>query len=65
MKRFYQFFLTLLLCMTGVAAHADDVKVIINVDDASRVGIQVNYAEQEVAAGANIFTVPQYTFVRV
>lgn len=65
MKRFYQFFLTLLLCMTGVAAHADDVKVIINVDDASRVGIQVNYAEQEVVAGANEFTVPQYTFVRV
>lgn len=51
--------------MTGVAAHADDVKVIINVDDASRVGIQVNYAEQEVAVGANEFTVPQYTFVRV
>ena len=65
MKRFYQFFLTLLLCMTGVAAHADDVKVIINVDDATRVGIQVNYVEQEVAAGANVFTVPQYTFVRV
>lgn len=65
MKRFYQFFLTLLLCMTGVAAHADDVKVIINVDDASRVGIQVNYAEQEVVTGANEFTVPQYTFVRV
>ncbi len=51
--------------MTGVAAHADDVKVIINVDDASRVGIQVNYAEQEVVTGANEFTVPQYTFVRV
>ena len=51
--------------MTGVAAHADDVKVIINVDDASRVGIQVNYAEQEVAAGANEFTVAQYTCVRV
>ena len=50
--------------MTGVAAHADDVKVIINVDDASRVGIQVNYAEQEVVTGANEFTVPQYTFVR-
>lgn len=65
MKRFYQFFLTLLLCMTGVAAHADDVKVIINVDEASRVGIQVNYAEQEVVTGANEFTVPQYTFVRV
>ena len=65
MKRFYQFFLTLLLCMTGVAAHADDVKVIINVDDASRVGIQVNYAEQEVVTGANEFTVPQYTCVRV
>lgn len=65
MKRFYQFFLTLLLCMTGVAAHADDVKVIINVDDASRVGIQVNYAEQEVVTGANEITVPQYTFVRV
>ena len=65
MKRFYQFFLTLLLCMTGVAAHADDVKVTINVDDVSRVGIQVNYAEQEVVAGANVFTVPQYTFVRV
>ena len=51
--------------MTGVAAHADDVKVIINVDDASRVGIQVNYAEREVATGKNEFTVPQYTFVRV
>ena len=51
--------------MTGVAAHADDVKVIINVDDASRVGIQVNYAEKEVVAGENEFTVPQYTFVRV
>lgn len=51
--------------MTGVAAHADDVKVIINVDEASRVGIQVNYAEQEVVTGANEFTVPQYTFVRV
>lgn len=51
--------------MTGVAAHADDVKVIINVDDATRVGIQVNYAEQEVVTGANEFTVPQYTFVRV
>ena len=51
--------------MTGVAAHADDVKVTINVDDVSRVGIQVNYAEQEVVAGANVFTVPQYTFVRV
>ena len=65
MKRFYQFFLTLLLCMTGVPAHADDVKVPINVDDASRVGIQVNYVEQEVVAGSNVFTVPQYTFVRV
>ena len=65
MKRFYQFFLTLLLCMTGVAAHADDVKVTIKVDDASRVGIQVNYAEQDVVAGKNEFTVPQYTFVRV
>ena len=65
MKRFYQFFLTLLLCMTGVAAHADDVKVTINVDDTTRVGIQVNYVEQAVAVGANEFTVPQYTFVRV
>lgn len=51
--------------MTGVAAHADDVKVTIKVDDASRVGIQVNYAEQDVVAGKNEFTVPQYTFVRV
>ena len=51
--------------MTGVAAHAADVKVTINVDDASRIGIQVNYAEQVVTTGTNEFTVPQYTFVKI
>ena len=65
MNRFYQFFLTCLLCMTGVATHAADVKVTINVDDASRIGVQVNYADQEVTTGINEFTVPQYTFVRI
>lgn len=65
MKRFYKFFLSMLLCMTGVAAYADNVKVTINVDDASRIGIQVNYADQEVATGSNVFTVAQYTYIKV
>ena len=65
MKRFYKFFLSMLLCMTGVAAYADDIKVTINVDDASRIGIEVNYTDQEVSTGSNVFTIPQYTRIKV
>lgn len=61
----------MLLGMVGIAANAQTAKVTVNVDDASRVGVQIysytsySLEEQAVATGTNTYTVNQYAQVRV
>ena len=48
----------LMLCMTVFVAKAD-YTVKVNIDDASRVKLQVSYVDQEIQTGENTFTVAQ------
>ena len=71
MRKFYYLFLTMLLGMVGIVANAEDITVTVNVDDASRVGVQIysydSYMleEQEVVVGSNTYTVNQYAQVKI
>ena len=71
MRKIYYLFLTMLLGMVGMTANAEDITVTVNVDDASRVGVQIysydSYMleEQEVVIGSNTYTVNQYAQVKI
>ena len=70
MKKIYSLFLTMLFCIVGMTANAADIKLTIDVDDASRVGIKITdanyvYQEQTVVTGTNEYTVPAYSTVKV
>ena len=71
MRKIYYLFLTMLLGMVGMTANAEDITVTVNVDDASRVGVQIysydSYMleEQEVVVGSNTYTVNQYAQVKI
>ena len=61
----------MLLGMVGIAANAQTAKVTVNVDDASRVGVQVynsntfTLEDQAVVTGSNTYTVNQYAQVKI
>ena len=71
MRKIYYLFLTMLLGMVGMTANAEDITVTVNVDDASRVGVQIysydSYMleEQKVVVGSNTYTVNQYAQVKI
>ena len=70
MKNIYSLFLTMLFCIVGMTANAADIKLTIDVDDASRVGIKITdanyvYQEQTVVTGTNEYTVPACSTVKV
>lgn len=71
MKKLYYLFLTMLLSIVGMGANADNVDVVINVDDATRVGIQLysndtyTYVDQDVVDGENKYSVQQYGQYRI
>lgn len=70
MKKIYSFFLTMVMCIVGMTANAADIKLTVDVDDASRVGIKITdanyeYQEKTVVTGTNEYTVPTYATVKV
>ena len=71
MIKIYYLFLTMLLGMVVMTANAEDITVTVNVDDASRVGVQIysydSYMleKQEVVVGSNTYTVNQYAQVKI
>ena len=70
MKKIYYFILTALLSVVGMTAKAQTITVTVDVDDANRVGIQVqnaNYVleEQTVVTGKNVITMDAYKQLRI
>lgn len=63
MVKFYKSFLALMLSIVAIAANA--VNITINVDDPERVKVSVAYEEKSVVAGANTFSVDEYTQVAI
>lgn len=63
MVKFYKSFLALMLSVVAIAANA--VNITINVDDPERVKVSVAYEEKSVVAGANTFSVDEYTQVAI
>lgn len=58
MKKFYSI---LLLAVVGLLSFtANALTITVNIDDPTRVTVQVNYQTQEVVAGDNVFTVSEY-----
>lgn len=63
MVKLYKSFLALMLSIVAIAANA--VNITINVDDPERVKVSVAYEEKSVVAGANTFSVDEYTQVAI
>lgn len=64
MRKNYFFSVLLMLCMTVFVAKAD-YTVKVNIDDASRVKLQVSYVDQEIQTGENTFTVGEYGSINI
>ncbi|MGN0230931.1 MAG: hypothetical protein ACI4A8_01835 [Muribaculaceae bacterium] len=64
MRKNYFFSVLLMLCMTAFVAKAD-YTVKVNIDDASRVALQVSYVDQEIQTGENTFTVGEYGSINI
>lgn len=65
MEKFYTLILTVIMTFGALASKAD-CKVIINVDDSSRVAVKLNYVTVDsIRTGANKITVPQYGSLQI
>lgn len=72
MKRIYFLFLSMLISMASMIANAQSTYTLtVNVDDATRVGVQTysnesyTFVDQEVVDGANTYTVASYSQIRI
>lgn len=72
MKRFYFLFLSMLISMVSTIANAQsNCTLVVNVDDATRVGVQLfsnesyTFVDQEVVNGANTFSVASYSQMKI
>lgn len=63
MVKLYKSIMALMLSIVAIAANA--VSITINVDDPERVKVSVAYEEKSVVAGANTFSVDEYTQVAI
>lgn len=63
MKKIYSFMLLAVIGMLSFAANA--INITINVDDPSRVMVQISYQEKQLVAGDNKFDVPEYASVQI
>lgn len=63
MVKLYKSIMALMLSIVAIAANA--VNITINVDDPERVKVSVAYEEKSVVAGANTFSVDEYTQVAI
>lgn len=63
MRKFYYLLATVVLSVIALTANAFNVT--INVDNPDRVKVSVNYTEQEVAAGDNVFNIEAYTSIAI
>ena len=64
MRKFYSLFLLVVLILVSMTAEAD-THIKLNVDDASRVSVKVNYSSVPVIAGVNELTVSEYGTVEI
>lgn len=65
MKKIYYAFVLVLMALTSMNAMAD-ISIKLDIDDASRVMVKVNYAPvANLVNGVNELTVPQYGSVQI